>query len=145
MREIVPITEESFRGFGQILHQSKKAPAFDNEDFTFTAEVFLFSAKEKMTVGILTAYKREIKLDCLEAHEETEEMLFQLENDAVIFLARNDLSDDIHGFFFKQGEAIALNPGTWHWVPFPDDCAHCKTIVIFKKGTSENDSKFINP
>lgn len=145
MHEIVSITEESIRGFGHILHHCIKTPTFDNKEFTFTSDVFVFSAQLEMSVGILTAYRREIKIDCLEAHDETEEMLFQLENDAVIFLAQANSPEDIHGFFFKQGEAIVLNPGTWHWVPFPDRDAQCKTIVIFKKGTGENDSKFFNP
>lgn len=135
----VLITDESLKGFGQILHSSSKLPAFDNTEFTFTAEVFKFAAKEEMSVGILKAYKRDIKPECLESHTDTVEMLFQLENNSVIFLAKSKSPDEIKAFYFRQGEAIALNQGIWHWVPYPFECDSCKTMVIFKDGTSSND------
>ena len=46
---------------------------------------------------------------------------------------------DIKSFYFKQGDAIILNKGTWYWVPYPVNSNECKTLVIFKDGTSEND------
>lgn len=140
----VLITDESFKGFGKILHSSTNPPVFDNNEFSFTAEVFKFVAKDKMSVGILKAYKRDIKPECLESHADTVEMLFQLENNSVIFLAKSKSLDEIKAFYFSQGEAIAINQGIWHWVPFPYDCDFCKTLVIFNDGTSSNDCEIVH-
>lgn len=140
--EPVYLTDETINGFGHILHTSSKAPSFDNEQFTFTGDVLKFAAEGNMTAGILVGHKREFKPESLEKHMKTVEILVQLENDAVIYLANATESDeprDIKSFFFKQGEAISLSPGTWHWVPYPHKDDHCKTLVIFKENTSAED------
>lgn len=140
--EPVLLTEESIRGYGHLLHTSAKEPTFDNEQFTFTGDVFKFAAEGKVTVGILTSHKREFKLECLEKHSATVEILVQLENDAILYLARpseKEEPEDIKAFYLKQGEAVVLDKGTWHWVPYPVNAEHCKTLVILKDGTSAND------
>jgi ureidoglycolate lyase len=94
-------------------------------------------------VGILTGHQREIKQEMVERHSDTMEILIQLENDAVVFLGKPASSGDevgeIQAFEFNRGEAVALDEGVWHWVPYPVNAADCKTLVIFKEGTSAND------
>jgi len=137
------LTEDSIKGYGYLLHESTKEPTFNNEQFKFTGDVYKFAAEGEMTVGILVSRKREMKLECLERHMQTVEILVELENDAVIFLAKpseqDDKIEDIKAFCLKQGQAVVLNKGTWHWVPYPFGKAECKTLVIFKEGTATND------
>jgi ureidoglycolate lyase len=137
------MTEDTIKGYGRLLHTSGKAPAFDTKEFTFVADVLKFSSDGPFTVGILTGRQREIKQEMVERHDETMEILIQLENDAVVFLGKPTSSADemgeIQAFEFKQGEAVALNEGVWHWVPYPVNTPDCKTLVIFKEGTSAND------
>jgi ureidoglycolate hydrolase len=137
------MTEENINGYGHLLHVSKKEPVFDNNEFTFVADVMRFASEGSYTVGILTGHMREIKQEMVEKHGDTVEILVQLENDAVVFLGKpapsGDEPGEIQAFEFKQGEAVALHEGVWHWVPYPKNSEHCKTLVIFKEGTSSND------
>lgn len=139
----VVLTEDSIKGYGCLLNESMEDPKFENEQFRFIGDVYKFETKRELSVGILTSKKRDIKLECLERHLNTIEILIQLENDAVIFLAKSSEKDEkvkeIKAFHFKQGQAIALDKATWHWAPYPFNKIDCKTLVIFKEGTSEND------
>jgi len=38
----------------------------------------------------------------------------------------------------KQGQALIMNPGTWHWGPWPVS-ERCSILILFKKGTEKND------
>lgn len=147
MKPII-LTEDSIKGYGYLLHESTKEPAFNNEQFKFTGGVYKFAAEGEMTVGILVGRKREMKLECLERHMQTIEILVELENDAVIFLAKSSEQDgemkDIKAFYLKQSQAVVLNKATWHWVPYPFGKSECKTLVIFKEGTSANDCEIKN-
>jgi ureidoglycolate hydrolase len=142
------LTDESIKGYGSLLHTSQKKPTFENEQFVFTGDIYKYNANGTLTAGILIGKKREMKLECLEQHAETQEILVQLENDAIIFLAKTSEKGNGPGeakaFYLKQGEAVALDKGIWHWVPFPFECDCCKTLVIFKDGTSERDCEIKN-
>ena len=144
----INLTEDSIKGYGYLLHESTKEPTFSNEQFEYTGDVYRFAVEEEMTVGILISRKREMKLECLERHMQTVEILVELENDAVIFLAKpseqDDKIEDIKAFYLKQGQAVVLNKATWHWVPYPFGKLECKTLVIFKEGTSANDCEIKN-
>lgn len=148
MREPIILTENNIKGYGYLLHESGKEPTFDSEQFKFTGDVYKFTPEGEMSVGILVGKKREMKLECLERHMQTVEILIELENDAVIFLAKpseqGDEIKDIKAFYLREGQAVVLNKGTWHWVPYPFEKAECKTLVIFKAGTPANDCEIKN-
>ncbi len=137
------LSENSIKDYGYLLHESTKKPKLDNEQFNYIEDVYKFQAEEQMAVGILSSREREIKLEYLERHKQTIEILIELENDSIIFLAKsstqNDEIKDIKAFYLKQGQAIVLNKKTWHWAPFPIEKEICKTLIIFKSGTPEND------
>jgi ureidoglycolate hydrolase len=136
------ITEESIRGYGKPLHTSSQGPASEGEAFRFIADVYRYDFSGKITVGILTGKKREIRLTRLERHVKTVELLIQLEGDAVIYLAKASAGipapEEVQAFMFNQGEAIALDEGVWHWIPFPLK-KDCTTLVIYKDGTGSQD------
>lgn len=142
MKPII-ITEESIKGYGYLLSESKKDPILNNDHFKYISDVYKLMVDGEMTVGILFGRKREMVLKNLERHKETVEILVQLENDSVVFFAKqNDQRDsikDIKAFYFNSGQAVVLNKGTWHWGPFPITEPECKTLIVFKKGTSQND------
>ncbi len=139
----LPITEETFDGYGTILHSSAKDAAIDMDGFRFVADVFKFCSDIPFTVGILTGKKREIKRESAEKHANTVEILVQLENDAIVYLGKPTVGDEpgeLEEFLLRQGEAVALAQGAWHWVPYPVEEDACKTLVIFKENTGANDA-----
>jgi ureidoglycolate lyase len=144
----VILTEESIKGYGYLLSESKKDPILNNEHFKYISDVYKLMVDGEMTVGILFGRKREMVLKNLERHKETVEILVQLENDSVVFFAKqNDQRDsikDIKAFYFNSGQAVVLNQGTWHWGPFPIAKPECKTLIVFKEGTSQDDCEIRN-
>jgi hypothetical protein len=113
--EATKLTAESIKGFGHLVHRTSKELTIDEERFSFAADVFKFEDRERLTVGILTGKKREAKLETIERHIKTEELLVQLDNDGVIYLARpsnqTPVRSDIQPFLLKQGEAT-WQPGS---------------------------------
>lgn len=138
----VTLTHESIEGYGQLLHDTIMAPTFDGAEFAYTADFFKTNFEGPMTAILLVGHKREIKPEHLECHGKTVEILFEMENDAVIFLAKTGEDGgpgEPEAFYFRQGQAVALNAGIWHWVPYPVGDASTKTLVIYKEGTGQND------
>jgi ureidoglycolate hydrolase len=136
------ITIENFQPFGTLLTDSLSSPKWSNEQFDFTPDVYLYHYQKRLSSGILIGKKRPIKPNILEKHVATSEILIQLVNDAILYLAersiRNPSENDISAFFLRQGEGVALKEGTWHWVPFPIN-TDCKTLIFFDEGTGDND------
>lgn len=138
----IRITEESIRGYGKPLHTSSRGPISEDDAFRYVSDVYRYDFRGNITVGILTGKKRDIRLTRLERHVRTAELLIQLEGDAVIYLAKASAGvpapEEVRAFVFNQGEAIALDEGVWHWIPFPlkNDCT---TLVIYKDGTGSQD------
>jgi hypothetical protein len=85
------ITEESIKGYGYLLSESKKDPILNNDHFKYISDVYKLIVDGEMTVGILIGRKREMVLKNLERHKETIEILVQLENDSVVFFAAINL------------------------------------------------------
>lgn len=142
MINTVEITSESIKGFGTVLSTSDLPATWDTDDFKFTPDVFTFNYRPKLTVGILVGKKRDFKLDLMERHSATSEILVQLENDGILFLAKPDRDapsmDVVIPFLLRQGMAVALLSGTWHWVPYPVD-ETCTTLILFSEGTLDHD------
>jgi len=136
------ITEQSIQGYGMLLHSSSKGPASEGEAFRYISDVYKYDFSGNITVGILTGKRREIRPTRMERHVRTVELLIQLHGDATIYLAKASREvpspDEVQAFMFKQGEAIALDEGVWHWIPFPLK-EECTTLVIYKDGTGSQD------
>jgi ureidoglycolate hydrolase len=48
----------------------------------------------------------------------------------------------IKAFRIKQGEALLMNKGIWHYLPNPVGRKEVEILVIFKNNTSKNDLIF---
>lgn len=142
MIETVEMTSESIKGFGVMLSTSDLPATWDTDDFKFTPDVFTFNYRPQLTAGILVGKKRDFKLDLMERHSATSEILVQLQNNGILFLAKPEWdapsTEVVTPFLLRQGTAVALLSGTWHWVPYPVD-ENCTTLILFSEGTLDND------
>ena len=140
--EPISMSEQTIRGYGRMVHPKGGTPAYDSPEFSFDGDVFRFQDYGSVTVGVLVGKKRDQKIDKMERHLSTSELLVQVSNDCVLYLAKPSESvpsrKEIQPFRLNQGQAVVLDEGTWHWVPFPVD-DECTTLVIFKDKTPDED------
>lgn len=126
MRDIKPVelTFENFKAYGIVLSSVNNEPMADNEEFKYWSKVSLLKMHEVVSSGMLFGLKREPLIKKLERHVNTPEVLVALQGDSVICVTEpspkgSTAIDGIQAFYIKQGDAIAMNPGVWHWIPIP--------------------------
>lgn len=149
MKEIkaIELTPENFKDYGVIISKTKSKPWTENEEITYWGKVLELKISEVVSTGILVNNKREPLVNKMERHVSTPEMLVALEGDSIICMARPSCycrccSSGIEGikaFYLRQGDAIVMHAGTWHWASYPVDCEASKILVVFASGTEDKD------
>jgi len=91
------------------------------EEFTFTLSSEKLPLGGRSCTGLLKAAFRPGLLTRMERHLDTGEILASLRGDCVLCAAPpGELKPEkIRAFFLKEGQAVVLQPGAWHWIPFP--------------------------
>lgn len=137
------LNEKSFREYGQILSEKAGEPMADDDIISYWGKVANIKFDKNISTGVLFGHKRLMATKNLERHIETPEVLVALSGDAVICVAvpskQEDEPDKIKAFYIKQGDAISLYRGIWHWTPFPVDSEQCKFLVMFNNDTESKD------
>jgi ureidoglycolate hydrolase len=140
---LLDLNAGTFADFGQILSTTSAESNAKNDEYTYWGKVGKISVGEKASSGILLCHDRKPIVKSFERHERTPEVLVALDGDSVLCLARpGDRPTGPQWFKVKKGDAIALHPGTWHWIPFPLGGRACSFLVIFAWGTEENDLQY---
>lgn len=141
-----PLTAAAFKRYGTLMKDSLDLPMSDNEEITYWGKVSVLDIPGQVSTGVMIALDREKIVTKMERHIKTAEILVALEGDSVICVGAptSDGSEisDIAVFTVRQGEAIALDVGTWHWIPFPCGTKPVKYIVIFANDTENSDMDF---
>jgi quercetin dioxygenase-like cupin family protein len=80
----------------------------------------------------------------MERHLRTREALVSLEGEAIVCLAPPQESTDgglsgITAVKVRRGQAFIMEPGAWHWIPFPVGRRPARFLVIFRSGTGKDD------
>jgi ureidoglycolate hydrolase len=141
----VALTPENFKDYGQILSISNKEPMADNQEIAYWGKVTELAMTEMVSTGILVCRKREGLIKSLERHTRTPEILVALEGDSLICMAKpesvvsTNRIEGIQAFHVRQGEALVMHGGTWHWAPVPVNREETKFLVIFASGTEGED------
>ena len=134
------LSQEAFNEYGDVLSISTDQPMADDSVITYWGKIAQFKFVENASAGILHGHRREMHTHQMERHINTPEMLVSLKNDAIICVAKPlDSIQNANAFYIKQGDAVVLNSGTWHWTPFPADADKCEFFIVFKAGTEEMD------
>jgi ureidoglycolate hydrolase len=146
MKELkaVELTGESFKDYGYVVSSVSGEPMADNAEFKYWGKVSELKMSEFASTGVLLCLKRELIVKQFERHVHTPEMLVALEGNSIICFAKPSVQgknqiEAIRAFKVKQGTAIAVHEGAWHWIPYPVDCKESKFLVVFASGTEAND------
>lgn len=142
------LTQDSFDKYGAIISNSAAAPMADNTEITYWGKVSVLQMGEAASTGIMLAHHRQPIVTQMERHVKTPEILAAVEGDSVVCLAPPSYPGkeitDIKAFIIRQGDAVALHAGTWHWAGYPMQKKSAKFIVVFANGTEAEDLEIID-
>lgn len=140
------LTPAGFRSYGYVISTAKGKPFLDNKEVTCWSKVSLLEVGKTASTTLLFCHRRRPAVKKLERHVRSPEVLVGLEGDSVICVGKPSSGRDairgIRAFYLRQGDAIAMHAGTWHWPPFPVNAKQCKLLVLFSSRTEESDLKF---
>jgi ureidoglycolate lyase len=143
------LSTANFTGYGWILSESNESPLADNPEFKYWGRVSRFSVHGELSSGILFCRARDKVVSQMERHVNTAEILAALSGDSVLCLAKKTVPGQgvdpatLRSFIIKQGQAVCLEAGTWHWIPYPLNEDGSKFLVAFNCGTEENDLEVV--
>lgn len=138
----------SLTGIGQhvSLPQEKK-PDLASDVISFYGNLGLLHMRASFELGICTFDKRELSVNKLEQHRNSQEMLYAVDDDFIVVVCPANPSGGepdeslIQALHVRRGEGLILDQGTWHWVPYPLRRSSY-ALVGFAKDTAERDMSF---
>ena len=99
------------------------------------------------SAGCLDCGVREGRLAKMERHLKTPELLFAMEGASVLCVAppQEAVKGKLRGIRairVRKGQALILDTGTWHWIPFPEVGVPSRFLVVFRSKTGADDLNF---
>ncbi len=145
----VDLSKAEFAPYGKILTLNDIAdftPLGEGDDFTWTGTSEEFAIGGAGCSGMLLCRPRKMAVEKMEHHVGTVEILVAVEQDYVLCVAPKCVPepemDKVKAFKVKQGTVLMMDPGCWHWIPFPMAEKMAKVLVIFKDKTGDEDLVF---
>ena len=139
--EVSLLTQENFKQFGTVITNKDKVPDTKDNNFNWWGRLGVFSGVDNISINILEAKKRDLKITKLEYHKKTQEAIIPLCNERVIVVVApaGKLDESkMKAFCLSSKEGIILNIGVRHFIPYPIkrnvDC-----LIIFRDNTGAND------
>lgn len=146
--KLQPLTQEAFVPYGTLLAMPLEADekTVFSENFTFYRNRCIFQCEDgKIGVGISQILKRPFRAGSMERHFTTDELNAPLDGDMIALFAKHESMDReelpdftrIEAFILKQGQAVLIKKGVWHWCPMPVDhdtamlCSLCHDLLDY--------------
>jgi hypothetical protein len=97
-----------------------------------------------LCAGSLACAHRKARLEKMERHLRTPELLSAVQGDAIICVAPPQEASDgafagVRALVVRQGQSILLEAGAWHWIPFPLNAEGARFMVLFRNRTGDED------
>ncbi len=144
--KIQPLNQRNFSEFGEILTMDAIENVKAENEFDWHDTAGMIKLAPFCCTGILSCRSRERRVEKMERHHGSSEVIVALDADMVLVASPHDdeLADHsrIRAFLIKQGQAVVMKPDTWHWIPFPVNQYDAHALVLFKDGTGANDLHF---
>lgn len=146
--KVKPLTQENFAPYGTLLAMPLEPDEHTvfSENFTFYRNRCTFQCADgKLGMGVSYILKRPYRAAALERHFTTDEINAPLDGDMVALFAKpvsNDRDEkpdinQVEAFIFRQGQAMIIKKGVWHWCPMPIDhdtamlCGLCHDLLKY--------------
>ncbi len=131
--------------YGRIVDTQGRIPDADTPEFRFWDHLAEIELKS-ISFGLVHSLPKLPRIcPSLERHGETSETLIPIDGDIVVVCAlsrgddagRVDLSS-LAALPVRQGQALILSPGVWHYAPMVT-VREVRTFVLFEKETLQRD------
>ena len=140
------LQQETFAEFGKILTLDAVPAVDEHNEFDFHSTAGNIELAPRCCTGLLSCRNRERKVVKMECHHGSSEIVVALDGDMILVAAPHDddLKDNtrVRAFLIKKGQAVAMKPDTWHWIPFPVQAKDCHALILFRDGTGDDDLNF---
>lgn len=132
-----PITPENFGPFGRVASPPSGPPLASDETFKFWSDVAQYDTDGESEIGFCTVYPRDGRVDWMERHDRTQELLVPIDGPFVLPVMDED--GGVHAFRAEPGTAVVIGRGVWHSACHPVDSDAATYFVIFRRGTPRED------
>jgi len=123
---VARLTRETFGGLGTVVpSEPGREPDVVREGLRFWDRAGAMSIPGEVEMGILELSAQPFVFDSMERHVDTPEMFVPLKGVSVMPIGLGSgpdgfpSPDEIRGFLIDPGVSIIMNPGVWHWIPYP--------------------------
>lgn len=146
---IKDLTQDALAGIGCLLTDEPEPRPDSDEGFSYRDVVGDLQLNAPLSSGLLECHPRKLRLDRMERHHHTREILVALEGEAAICLAppqekASGSLDGVVALRMSAGQSIILDVGAWHWIPFPTTGQTARFQVIFRSETGKGDLDFFD-
>ena len=141
---VVDLSGESLQGIGHMLTPEKWSFPGKGQEYCYADTDADLGLPSPCSAGVLESVPRPMVLGRMERHLRTREALIALEGEAVLCVAPPQESapgrlSGITAVRICAGQALILETGAWHWIPFPVGENTARFLVIFRSGTGKDD------
>ncbi|MDF2614413.1 MAG: Ureidoglycolate hydrolase [Clostridia bacterium] len=139
--QVKKLTQDNFKEYGVILSTDYFEQNGGDSNFGWWENLAVFEGIDRVSVNILRAKTRELIVEKLEYHNDTEEAVIPLGGkDQIIVVAKKGvlIEDEIEAFYLEGTKGVVLNKGVRHFIPYPVE-GDVDNLIIFKDQTGAND------
>jgi hypothetical protein len=141
---VVDLSKESLKGIGHLLTPGRWVAPEKGMEYSYTDIEADLGLLQPCSAGALESVPRPMVLGRMERHKLTREALIALDGEAVLCIAppQESVNGEISGITavkIRAGQALILETGAWHWIPFPVGNGTARFLVIFHSGTGKDD------
>jgi len=148
--EVKKLTPEDFKKFGRYGNIENPDSSFIGKSpIRFYRDILPFGYNAPMSASTTFVEPKEFVVDTLEYHSRTPEILMMLDQDAIICIGpataeKEPPMDQLEAFYIPKGVMVYLNPGVWHYAPFPLSDKPVHSLVLLPERTYVNDTLCIS-
>ena len=145
----VELTSASLTGIGKALSPALAVGSriVPGEGFSYDVIDGDLGLGASPSAGCLDCGVRSGRLEKMERHLKTPELLVAMEGDSVLCVAppqepKKGRLEGVRAIRVRKGQALVLDMGSWHWIPFPEGGRPSRFLVVFRSLTGADDLGF---
>jgi ureidoglycolate hydrolase len=147
--KVQELTSEKFAPFGSYFN-IYDVDTGSKGDFSYYPDVSaaLLGSGSLAGFSVCGVNKREMVVDVVEMHEDTEEIEFCMTCDSVIIVGQESGKvpeiTKFTAFLVRKDTLIRFKRKVWHFVPFPTEDVRAMVLTVLPPFTYTNDSVVVN-